>query len=214
MIDRMQARERERQSQHDHEGGDPGATDPKSPIHDDMMVSEGEVVDCLKKFLAYRSNVLADGAEAASPDAAIVPSPPSMGVTLQADTKAGAASPPSALALTGAASPSSKTRSQTTPLVDPLTGKKDALSGKASTSVWKICANAVPMATIAVWKEVYKFLSKYNLILQERRQLIEDVERLRAQNRELKMLLNQYLTSKVNGQLYVPPTATITRNHE
>ena len=70
------------------------------------------------------------------------------------------------------------------------------------------------MATIAVWKEVYKFLSKYNLILQERRQLIEDVERLRAQNRELKMLLNQYLTSKVNGQLYVPPTATISRVDE
>ena len=32
-----------------------------------------------------------------------------------------------------------------------------------------------------------------------------------SQNRELKMLLNQYLTSKVNGQLYVPPTATISR---
>jgi len=65
-----------------------------------------------------------------------------------------------------------------------------------------------------VWKEVYKFLSKYNLILQERRDLIEDVDRLRAQNRELKMLLNQYLTSKVNGQLYVPPTATISRVDE
>jgi hypothetical protein len=35
-----------------------------------------------------------------------------------------------------------------------------------------------------------------------------------AQNRELKMLLNQYLTSKVNGQLYVPPTATISRVDE
>ena len=38
----------------------------------------------------------------------------------------------------------------------------------------------VPATTIAVWKEVYKFLSKYNLILQERRDLIEDVDRLRV----------------------------------
>ena len=156
--------------------------------------------------------MLAEGTGAASPDAA--DAPPSMGATLPTVAKAGAVSPSTAAASTGAASPSSKPRPHTTPLVDPLTGKKDVLSGKASTSVWKICANAVPASTIAVWKEVYKFLSRYNLILQERRQLIEDVERLRAQNRELKMLLNQYLTSKVNGQLYVPPTATISRVDE
>jgi len=73
------------------------------------------------------------------------------------------------------------------------------------------CGKQVASPTISVWQELFKFLSKFNLILQERRELITSVDGLRAQNRELKMLLNQYLTSKVNGQLYVPPTATISR---
>ena len=52
---------------------------------------------------------------------------------------------------------------------------------------------------------------KYNAILKERHQSIEGSSRLRAQNEELKMLLNQYLGSRVNQELYVPPTATISR---
>jgi hypothetical protein len=32
---------------------------------------------------------------------------------------------------------------------------------------------AVPPSTVAVWKELYKFLSKYHLIGQERRELIQ-----------------------------------------
>jgi dynein regulatory complex protein 1 len=52
---------------------------------------------------------------------------------------------------------------------------------------------------------------KYNAILKERYHSIEGSTRLRAQNEELKMLLNQYLGSRVNQELYVPPTATISR---
>jgi len=52
---------------------------------------------------------------------------------------------------------------------------------------------------------------KYNTILKERHQSIDGSSRLRAQNEELKMLLNQYLGSRVNQELYVPPTATISR---
>ena len=38
----------------------------------------------------------------------------------------------------------------------------------------------VPETTIAVWRELYKFLSKYNLVLQERRDLIVEVDSLRV----------------------------------
>ena len=84
------------------------------------------------------------------------------------------------------------------------------------------------------------FMIKYNAILKERSQSIEDsvnfnshlsvvnaprfwllhirrtyIEstqaKFRSQNEELKLLLNQYLGSKVNQELYVPPTATIAR---
>lgn len=52
---------------------------------------------------------------------------------------------------------------------------------------------------------------KYNTILKERSASIDETTKFRAQNEELKMLLNQYLGSKVNQELYVPPTATISR---
>ena len=52
---------------------------------------------------------------------------------------------------------------------------------------------------------------KYNTILKERGESIDESAKFRSQNEELKMLLNQYLGSKVNQELYVPPTATISR---
>lgn len=42
-------------------------------------------------------------------------------------------------------------------------------------------------------------------------QAITDIDKLQSQNNELKMLLNQYLGSRINQELYVPPTATISR---
>ena len=38
----------------------------------------------------------------------------------------------------------------------------------------------MPETTISVWRELYKFLSKYNLILQERRDLIVEIDGLRV----------------------------------
>ena len=51
--------------------------------------------------------------------------------------------------------------------------------------------------------------SKYLVILQGRAKCIEDTEGLRSQNTELKMLLNEYLGSKINQELHVPPTSVI-----
>ena len=49
-------------------------------------------------------------------------------------------------------------------------------------------------------------------LLHNRRTYIESTQaKFRSQNEELKLLLNQYLGSKVNQELYVPPTATIAR---
>jgi hypothetical protein len=59
--------------------------------------------------------------------------------------------------------------------VEARDGGVPRLHAHVGAMIWQ-----VPATTIAVWKEVYKFLSKYNLILQERRDLIEDVDRLRV----------------------------------
>jgi len=51
--------------------------------------------------------------------------------------------------------------------------------------------------------------SKYLVILQGRAKCIDETETLRSQNTELKMLLNEYLGSRINQDLHVPPTSVI-----
>ena len=50
---------------------------------------------------------------------------------------------------------------------------------------------------------------KYVAILKERGRLIQDTDSLRQQNAELRLLLNQYINSKVNQELEVPPTRVL-----
>ena len=52
-------------------------------------------------------------------------------------------------------------------------------------------------------------LHKYHALLKSRASLITEVGDLQRQNGELKALLNQYLSSKINEDLHVPPTQTI-----
>ena len=201
-------------------GGDLGGTHGgQGGQAEELMVSDTEVVECVKNFLSFRKALLSGDDDAAAAAAAAHNSDP---LVSAADSAAvpgsprggGGGSPRAAMASPTATAPAAKAgvgRKKEKQMVDPITGQKDVLSANASGSIWKICANVVPADTVSVWKELYKFQTKYNLVLKERCDLIASVDRLRVQNRELKMLLNQYLTSKVNGQLYVPPTATISR---
>jgi len=197
-----------------------GSTSPKSSPgvpSDEMMVSEAEIVECLKNFLTYRAAISDEGADPGTYERLT-----SATTTLTPMAKSGSGQNLQGLVTGTVAATTPRTnsgplavqapgRTRTSSSIDPMTGKKNVLSGKGGSSIWNKCANVVASPTISVWQELFKFLSKFNLILQERRELITSVDGLRAQNRELKMLLNQYLTSKVNGQLYVPPTATISR---
>jgi len=78
-------------------------------------------------------------------------------------------------------------------------------------NIWELCTGIVAPKTYRVWGALETSMIKYNAILKQRHNSIDDSSRLRGQNDELKMLLNQYLGSKVNQELYVPPTATISR---
>lgn len=77
--------------------------------------------------------------------------------------------------------------------------------------IWDQCTSIISTKTFRVWGSLEQFMKKYNTILTQRATLIGETDKLRMQNSELKMLLNQYLESKVNQELYVPPTATISR---
>jgi dynein regulatory complex protein 1 len=80
-----------------------------------------------------------------------------------------------------------------------------------ATNIWELCTTIIAPKTYRVWGALETFMIKYNSILKERSNSIDESARVRTQNDELKMLLNQYLGSKVNQELYVPPTATISR---
>ena len=67
----------------------------------------------------------------------------------------------------------------------------------------------MPDRTVRVWKSLEVGLTKYNSVLKERETLVEDVGGLRRQNEELRGLLDQYLRSKVNDDLHIPPTQVI-----
>ena len=60
-----------------------------------------------------------------------------------------------------------------------------------------------------VWGVLEKQLEKYRDLLQERSSSLSDVESLQHQNSELRALLNQYLSSRINSELQVPPTVLI-----
>lgn len=169
---------------------------------DDMVVSDGEVVECLKHFLTYRNAVTAEEAGEAgacvcahllrcrrvragvreraiasvrlrAPQSASEVGAPARLTHVQAgeatmprsmsgsnlasmaesqgmqrsssgNNLSGAMqSPRSAPAATAAPMSGSKSRHATAASVDPLTGKRNVLSGKAASSIWNTCASVV-----------------------------------------------------------------------
>ncbi|XP_038052211.1 dynein regulatory complex protein 1-like [Patiria miniata] len=60
-----------------------------------------------------------------------------------------------------------------------------------------------------VWKALLDGLEKYSDVLNQRSKLITETDSLRQQNAELRMLLHQYINSKVNQELEIPPTRVL-----
>jgi len=75
---------------------------------------------------------------------------------------------------------------------------------------WKRVESIIPDKTYAVWEALEKALERYNSVLHERSKLMDETSGLRNQNEQLKALLNQYLSSKVNEELHVPPTQLVS----
>lgn len=60
-----------------------------------------------------------------------------------------------------------------------------------------------------VWRALDKQLERYHGLLQTRANNLADVDSLQNQNNELRTLLNQYLGSRINEELEIPPTQII-----
>jgi len=74
---------------------------------------------------------------------------------------------------------------------------------------WERMGHVIPDMNFRVWKALELFLEKYYNLLQKRSKTIDAATGLQTQNEELKQLLDQYLGSKVNEQLQLPPTHVI-----
>ncbi|CAD7945555.1 unnamed protein product [Amoebophrya sp. A120] len=83
------------------------------------------------------------------------------------------------------------------------------LRRKQEKKFWDRMALCLPETTVRVWKALQKQMGRYLKLLHFRSQLVDDAVDLQKQNEELKQLLDQYLGSKVNEELQIPPTHVI-----
>ncbi|EFJ47566.1 hypothetical protein VOLCADRAFT_81425 [Volvox carteri f. nagariensis] len=74
---------------------------------------------------------------------------------------------------------------------------------------WARMTHVISDKGVRVWRALEKQLEKYLALLQERSASLREVESLQHQNNELRALLNQYLSSRINEELQIPPTQVI-----
>jgi len=66
--------------------------------------------------------------------------------------------------------------------------------------------NVIGEKSASVWTALERGMRGYDGLLEERAKLINETTELARQNEELKVLLQEYLSSKINTDLEVPPT--------
>lgn len=74
---------------------------------------------------------------------------------------------------------------------------------------WAKYASLINEKKERLWEALVDGLEKYNETLTSRSSLINETDALRQQNAELRMLLHQYVNSKVNAELEIPPTRVL-----
>lgn len=85
-----------------------------------------------------------------------------------------------------------------------------AVSGRREEKAyWARAADVVREEKLQVWASLEAALMKYNGVLTERSDAIEEVESLQQKNDALKELLHTYLGARVNEELIIPPNHTI-----
>ncbi|KAM9421780.1 dynein regulatory complex protein 1 [Salvelinus alpinus] len=70
---------------------------------------------------------------------------------------------------------------------------------------WEAMGDVIPEAKLKIWGALETALYKYHIVLTERSKFITDTQSLKQQNTELRMLLHQYVNSRVNAELEIPP---------
>jgi len=105
--------------------------------------------------------------------------------------------------------PDKKKKTRTQQLGSESEADRKARRRREERKFWERMGHVIPDMNFRVWKALDVFLKKYYDLLQKRSKAIDSAVGLQKQNEELKQLLDQYLGSKVNEELQVPPTHVI-----
>mmetsp|Transcript_13357 Transcript_13357/g.25936 ORF Transcript_13357/g.25936 Transcript_13357/m.25936 type:complete len:701 (+) Transcript_13357:61-2163(+) len=92
---------------------------------------------------------------------------------------------------------------------DAVSSEKRARKRDRERRFWKRLGEVIPDKTSRLWEALESTLIEYNLLLEERAKVIDETTELARQNEELKILLQEYLGSKINQDLQIPPTRLI-----
>lgn len=90
--------------------------------------------------------------------------------------------------------------------------KNTGLSRRAmrkEANFWERLSCCVSAQTYQIWNVLHDHMRGYYEMLKRRHAAVQEVTQLTEQNAQLKTLLNQYLSSKVNEELMVPPIQTL-----
>merc|ERR1712048_450247 len=88
-------------------------------------------------------------------------------------------------------------------------GTHPARNASLDEEYWQKLAGVMDSKRERLWHATIDGFEKYQQVLHERSTLIHDTDALRQQNTELRMLLRQYLSAKVNQELEIPPTRVL-----
>ncbi|XP_048209240.1 dynein regulatory complex protein 1 isoform X2 [Perognathus longimembris pacificus] len=90
----------------------------------------------------------------------------------------------------------------------PTTSKKrkSGRDDSKDSQYWEALTTVIPPAKQNLWDALYRALEKYHDVLTQRARLLRENNTLEKQNADLQAMLQQYLHSKINSELQVPPT--------
>ncbi|XP_018876164.1 dynein regulatory complex protein 1 isoform X1 [Gorilla gorilla gorilla] len=91
----------------------------------------------------------------------------------------------------------------------PLRVQKNVRDNSKDSEYWQALTTVIPSSKQNLWDALYTALEKYHLVLTQRAKLLLENSSLEQQNTELQALLQQYLNSKINSELQVPPTQVL-----
>ncbi|KAJ3095060.1 hypothetical protein HDU96_001362 [Phlyctochytrium bullatum] len=78
--------------------------------------------------------------------------------------------------------------------------------GERQREYWERMAGILDDKSYRIWTAVYTAMEKYNSLLTQRWEMTQEITSISQQNEELKGLLRQYMSAKINDELQVPPT--------